>query len=180
MGTTKTKAELEAELAQANKRAEKAEKGKVTAETEAAVAIERAEFAESTKGPETTVAEPVKKKRRPRRTLQERLGQVRAGGQLKEGEHMMDLVRYRNKTFLDQVVTTDDDRRVKLLGKGITDKSAVMADKSGDPDKAELVVFEGGTVVLTRKRGLELIAASIVEEVCVVDHANPDDYEEEE
>ncbi len=93
---------------------------------------------------------------------------------------MMDLVRVRNNTNLDQVVTTDDDRRVKLLGKGITDKSAVMADRSGDPDRAELVEFKGGTTVLSRKLAVPLVAAGVLEIIKTVDEADPDDYEEEE
>ena len=93
---------------------------------------------------------------------------------------MMDLVRVRNHTRLDQVVTTDDDRRVKLLAKGITDKSAVMADKSGDPDHAELVDFPGGTVVISRKLAIPMVAAGVIEIIATVDKADPDDYEEDE
>lgn len=176
----KTKAQLAEELAAAekkNKAAEKriadAEAKQRAAEEEAAAAKEREERQTA-----TAVAEPPKKKKR--RTLQERLGHVRAGGQLSKGEHMMDLVRIRNATNLDQVVTTDDNRRVKLLGKGITDKSAVMADKSGDPDHAELVEFKGGTCVLSRKLALPLLANGVIEIIELVDEADPDDYEEDD
>jgi hypothetical protein len=179
----KTKAQLAADLAAAEKKMAAAEKRIAAAEAKTAAAEE--ETAASKKREErqqktaTATTDPPKKKRR-RRTLQERLGHVRAGGQLNKGEHMMDLVRVRNNTSLDQVVTTDDDRRVKLIAKGITDKSAVMADKSGDPDHAELTEFKGGTTVLSRKLALPLVANGVVEIIKTVDVADPDDYEEDE
>lgn len=178
----RTKAQLAEDLAAAekkNKAAEKriadAEAKQHAAEEEVAEARERGEQQQRTAT--TATAEP---KKRRRRTLQERLGHVRAGGQLSAGQHMMDLVRVRNNTNLDQVVTTDDDRRVKLIAKGITDKSAVMADKSGDPDKAELKQFAGGTTVLSRKLAIPLVANGVVEIIGTVDEADPDDYEEDE
>lgn len=176
----KTKAQLAEELAAAEKKA-KADARRIAdadakleaLQQEAAASKERAEKQTAT----ATVEAP---KKRRRRTLQERLGHVRAGAQLSKGEHMMDLVRVRNNTSLDQVVTTDDDRRVKLIAKGITDKSAVMADKSGDPDHAELVEFKGGTTVLSRKLAMPLVANGVIEIIATVDEADPDDYEEDE
>jgi hypothetical protein len=175
----KTKAQLAQDLAAAEKKNKAAEKRIADAEAKAAAAEEEAAEAkeQAEKQTATTTAEP---KKRRRRTLQERLGHVRAGGQLGKDEHMMDLVRVRNHTRLDQVVTTDDDRRVKLLAKGITDKSAVMADKSGDPDHAELVDFPGGTVVISRKLAIPMVAAGVIEIIATVDKADPDDYEEDE
>ncbi len=179
----KTKAQLAEELAVAEKKNATAEKRIAAAEAKQAAAEEEAtEAAESAERAEkrqtaTATAEP---KKRRRRTLQERLGQARAGGQLGKGEHMMDLVRIRNNTSLDQVVTTDDDRRVKLIAKGITDKSAVMADKSGDPDSADLEEFKGGTCVLSRKLAIPLVAHGVVEIISTVDEADPDDYEEDD
>jgi membrane protein involved in colicin uptake len=175
----KTKAQLAEELAAAEKKNAAAEKRIAAAEAKAAVAKEEAAEAKERAEKQTATATAEPKKRR-RRTLQERLGQARAGGQLAKGEHMMDLVRVRNNTNLDQVVTTDDDRRVKLIAKGITDKSAVMADKSGNPDTAELEVFPGGTVVLSRKLAIPLVAHGVVEIIKTVDEADPDDYEEDE
>jgi hypothetical protein len=182
----KTKDQLKQELAAAEKKTAAAEKRIAVAEAKQAAAeeetIEAAEAAERAKEQRQTetVTATAKPKRKRRRTLQERLGHVRAGGQLSEGEHMMDLVRIRNNTNLDQVVTTDDDRRVKLIAKGITDKSAVMADKSGDPDKAELKEFPGGTTVLSRKLAIPLVANGVVKIIATVDEADPDDYEEDE
>lgn len=175
----KTKAQLAQELAAAEKKNAAAEKRIAAAEAKAAAAEEEVAAAKrEERQTATAVAEPPQKKKR--RTLQERLGHVRAGGQLSKGEHMMDLVRIRNHTSLDQVVTTDDNRRVKLLAKGITDKSAVMADKSGDPDHAELVEFKGGTCVLSRKLAIPLVATGVIEIIELVDEADPDDYEEDE
>ncbi len=175
----KTKAQLAEELAASEKKAEALAKRIAAAEAKvkAAEAEVAAAVAKEKKETATTPGEPRKKRRR---TLQERLGEVRAGGQMKEGEHMMDLVLVRNNTGLDQVVTTDDERRIKLLARGITDKSAVMADKSGDPDSADLEEFKGGTVVLTRKLAVPLVAHGVAEIVSVVDVADPDDYEEDE
>ncbi len=177
----KTKDQLKQELAAAEKKTAAAEKRIAIAEAKQAAAEEEtAEAAEQTERRQTATATAEPKKRKRRRTLQERLGHVRAGGQLGKDEHMMDLVRVRNCTNLDQVVTTDDDRRVKLIAKGITDKSAVMADKSGDPDKAELKEFPGGTTVLSRKLAIPLVANGVVEIIATVDKADPDDYEEDE
>lgn len=176
----RTKAQLAQDLLAAEKKNAAAEKRIAAAEAKAAAAEEEAASSkeQAEKQTATATAKPPKKRRR--RTLQERLGHVRAGGQLAKGEHMMDLVRVRNNTGLDQVVTTDDDRRVKLIAKGITDKSAVMADKSGDPDHAELTEFKGGTTVLSRKLALPLVANGVVEIIATVDEADPDDYEEDE
>lgn len=175
----KTKAQLAEDLAAAEKKNAAAEKRIAAAEAKATAATQEAAAAKERAEKQTATATAEPKKRR-RRTLQERLGQARAGGQLGKGEHMMDLVRIRNNTSLDQVVTTDDDRRVKLIAKGITDKSAVMADKSGDPDSAELEEFKGGTCVLSRKLAIPLVAHGVVEIIATVDEADPDDYEEDD
>ena len=176
----RTKAQLLEDLAAAEKKEKSAAKRIADAEAKQAAAEEEAVAAKKrVVEKQTATATAVPKKRR-RRTLQERLGHVRAGGQLAKGEHMMDLVRVRNNTSLDQVVTTDDDRRVKLIAKGITDKSAVMADKSGDPDHAELTEFKGGTTVLSRKLAMPLVANGVIEIIATVDEADPDDYEEDE
>ncbi len=176
----RTKAQLAEDLAAAEKKNAAAEKRIAAAEAKAAAAEEEAASSRERAEKQTATATVEAPKKRRRRTLQERLGHVRAGGQLAKGEHMMDLVRVRNNTSLDQVVTTDDDRRVKLIAKGITDKSAVMADKSGDPDHAELVEFKGGTTVLSRKLAMPLVANGVIEIIATVDEADPDDYEEDE
>jgi len=176
----KTKAQLADELVAAEKKSKADVKRLADADAKVQALQQEAAIAKKQAAEKQTATATVELKKKRRRTLQERLGHVRAGGSLAKGEHMMDLVRVRNNTSLDQVVTTDDDRRVKLLAKGITDKSAVMADKSGDPDHAELTEFKGGTTVLSRRLAIPLAASGVLEIIETVDKADPDDYEEDE
>jgi hypothetical protein len=117
----------------------------------------------------TTVAPPQK-----RRTLEDRLRNVTAQSSLKPGDHLEDLVLYRNATKIPQSLTNLQGKQVTLLARGIyTDKSVREYDRNPD---ATLEKFEGGTIILTRATGIPLVAAGIVEELEVVDKADPDDF----
>lgn len=124
----------------------------------------------TTDGAPGTGVGPVKK----RRSLEDRLRNVAAQSSLKEGDHLEDLVLYRNATKVPQVLTNLQNKQVTLLPQGIyTDKSVREYERNPD---ATLEKFQGGTVILTRQVGIPLVASGILEELEVVDKADPDDF----
>ena len=120
------------------------------------------------------------KKEKITRSLEQRLGRLRGGLSLKEGEHLLDICLYRNKTKVRQVVTDDMNERHILLPSAFTAKTikddiragAWMNDANGKPQYVgsgiALSKFGGGTVVLTRKRAIPLMAKNVLEFVGIV------------
>ena len=102
------------------------------------------------------------------RSLADRIAVATARTSLKKGEHLMDLVLYRNATKTDQVVVDDVGQKHTLLPAGFTSKSL-------RPDQPQ-VEFKGGTVILTRQRGQRMVATNVLHEVHVVDAAAEGDY----
>lgn len=117
---------------------------------------------------DTEVTQPRK------RTLEERLRAVNAQVALRKDENLQDLILYRNATKIPQVIVTDLGHSITLQPRGYTDRSLNHAAR--DSNKP-LVPFLGGTVIMTRQRGLELEARGILEVVQIVDKADPAEVE---
>lgn len=123
------------------------------------------------------------KKEKTARSIAARLGRIRGGMSLAEGEHLLDLCLYRNKSGVRQVVTDMLNQRFTLLPATFTAKTIrndIKAgawrprnDGSGKADyvgsSVQLEKFPGGTIILTRKAAIPLMAKNILEFVCVVD-----------
>lgn len=109
-----------------------------------------------------------------RKTVEERMRIVQGKTSLKRGEHLEDLVLYRNATYTTQKIQNDLGEWVTLLPKQYTEKSVAMKERNRD---YKLEPFEGGTMILSRKRGIPLITSGVLEEIEVVEKAEPDDFE---
>lgn len=134
-------------------------------------------MATATKAEEKTPATKAKKaKLKPAMSLRDRMSKARVEQQLLPGESLDDICLFRNRTEVPQVVTDDLGKKHTLPQAGLTGRSWAEVDKK-KIKPSEGVKFAGGTVLMSRGRGLPLVASNILELIDVVDRAA--DYEAE-
>lgn len=123
-----------------------------------------------------TVEAPKKK-----RSVEDRLSTLQGRSSLGKDEHLEDLVLYVNCSDTIQVIEDDARARHQLLPAGYTDRAITLVENGVITSREEFNQkenkFLGGTIILTRKRGLKLVAVNILKELTVLDRANPADYE---